>query len=526
MSKYASKFNINGEEILLKDQEARTSIAQKADTSVVSSLSQTVSSNTNDINYLRTDNAVIKSQMTTVVAQTELNTNNISNVSSNVSSVSNELGVLKARVDEITNLPEGSTSGDAELADIRIGADGVTYATAGDAVRGQFEVNHNNWIFTNLESYNINNSNMWQAGSIISTTGELVSASATGRKRTKDVLPTNIEYIKIPSTYSSFRFGVFVYGLSDEYIGCIDLQNALNDYVINTSGTYDNLTEFNALRFYTKYPNYRFRLVTYTPGGTDPTLEQAGSYLFASNKHLEPKTIKVVQYNIGKFNWGSSGGLSINVAEKIANYKKLLGSEKPDFVCLQEYTEYIDSNNSYASDATLFNPIFRNGTHYERESTIFSNYPLLEGDFNYLHESETPSSWMVKADTMINNTAVRITTGVLNVNASTAQKEYAINKFATINSDADNMIACFDTNAMSESEANAIRYAFLNKGFVSANWNYFGYINTYNPSSSMYHAIDNIFVKGDMKIVNAYVPDVYSQLSSDHYPFIAEISVA
>ena len=47
------------------------------------------------------------------------------------------VNTLSARMDTFTSLPEGSTSGNAELADIRVGANGTTYDTAGNAVRGQ-----------------------------------------------------------------------------------------------------------------------------------------------------------------------------------------------------------------------------------------------------------------------------------------------------------------------------------------------------------------------------------------------------
>ena len=63
----------------------------------------------------------------------------VDNMIARIDQQDDAIDVLVARMDTFASLPAGSTSGNAELLDIRVDYEGTTWPSAGDAVRGQVE---------------------------------------------------------------------------------------------------------------------------------------------------------------------------------------------------------------------------------------------------------------------------------------------------------------------------------------------------------------------------------------------------
>ena len=61
--------------------------------------------------------------------------NKIPELDERVGNIESDLEFEKGRIDNLTSLKEGSTTGDAELMDIRVNSNGITYANAGESVR-------------------------------------------------------------------------------------------------------------------------------------------------------------------------------------------------------------------------------------------------------------------------------------------------------------------------------------------------------------------------------------------------------
>jgi len=134
------------------------------------------------------------------ISEYEIASDQIAANTSQITANTSDIAVLDGRVDELTTLPEGSTTGDAELADIRVGADGTVYNNAGDAVRGQVNGLNGRLAYLSTGKVKI------ESGTYADSDGAVKSNSASRLRNIYPVPVDNLYSITVPQGYAMWMF--------------------------------------------------------------------------------------------------------------------------------------------------------------------------------------------------------------------------------------------------------------------------------------------------------------------------------
>nr|DAK92419.1 MAG TPA: Baseplate component [Bacteriophage sp.] len=131
-----------------------------------------------------------------------------------------ELAVERARIDLLSKLPDGSTTGDAELKDIRIMADGGTAENAGEAVRRQVGSLKKDMGDLDMKSTVLKDFEVSQGG-ITGEVGGKINITSSSSYMYTSVDISGVSKIKLTtqqSTSSSYPHYLFILDKDDEII--------------------------------------------------------------------------------------------------------------------------------------------------------------------------------------------------------------------------------------------------------------------------------------------------------------------
>lgn len=118
-----------------------------------------------------------------------------------------DLIVERKRIDLLTKIGDGETEGNTELLDIRVGADGNTYETAGRSVREQF-ANINSGFLNLKNKYNINMNITFKKGSLLTTNGE---ETESNNRIVSNLIEVNDNKLNIYLENFSCKYMLFTY---------------------------------------------------------------------------------------------------------------------------------------------------------------------------------------------------------------------------------------------------------------------------------------------------------------------------
>lgn len=213
-----------------------------------------------------------------------------------------EVATERARIDQLTKMGEGSTTGDAELADIRVGNEGATYSNAGNAVRSQTK--DVPAMKDNLQSPYVDIS-LLEQGSLNNTGTEITSSKVL---RSVEFHWNKNGKITAPSGY---KIAIANYAMqSDESGQMLQVYQSATDYGDSqTSSKADGDTEFRRLLIKRSdgadidAEDLRGKITTNVPGlRAMDVIENMGKHIIGAPYTCYPMSELVCMFSTPEFN--------------------------------------------------------------------------------------------------------------------------------------------------------------------------------------------------------------------------------